>query len=74
MPNFSLYADNSSIILSDKDRGVPERKRNDLLHQLETCLSKHNLFLNKDKTELRIFHDYQKIGLWMCRFDWVAGS
>ena len=58
--NFVLYADDTNILVVDKEEAVLQHKITLVMRQLEIWLSKNDLIVNIDKTCAISFHPYQK--------------
>lgn len=58
--DFVLYADDTSILLVDKDEAKIQHKLTLLMTQLESWLNINDLVVNTDKTCAISFHTYQK--------------
>jgi hypothetical protein len=58
--NFVLYADDTNILLADKEEVALQHKITIVMRQLELWLSKNDLIVNIDKTCAISFHPYQK--------------
>src|SRR5215510_6076776 len=59
--DFVLYADDTSILIVDKDETTIQHKVTLLMTQLEIWLNSNDLVLNTDKTCAISFHPYQKL-------------
>jgi hypothetical protein len=50
-----LFADDTNILIRDKDINTLQERANRVIIQLETWFSKNNLILNMDKTKAMLF-------------------
>jgi hypothetical protein len=55
-----LYADETNILVVDKEEEALQHKITTIMRQLEVWLRKNDLIINIDKTCAISFHPYQK--------------
>lgn len=60
LAHFTFYADDTSIIISDKNISILETKCNILLKNLSNWFCENSLFLNAEKTQAITFHNIQR--------------
>nr|CAI5825776.1 unnamed protein product [Callosobruchus analis] len=58
--NFTIYADDTSVIISHKDDELLQHKCNDVLSKVNSWFIENGLFLNASKTSVLRFHNKQK--------------